>query len=48
MGKLVAPGRQAIPFWLTIVVGIVATFIGTFIARLFGVADTRAVSTGSS
>ena len=43
VGKLVAPGRQAIPFWLTIIVGIVAAFIGTFIARLLGVADTRGI-----
>ena len=27
------PGKQNIPIWLTIVVGIVAAFIGTFIAR---------------
>ncbi len=40
LGKLVAPGRQAIPLWLTIVVGIAAAFIGTFIARIFGVEET--------
>jgi uncharacterized membrane protein YeaQ/YmgE (transglycosylase-associated protein family) len=43
VGKLVAPGKQAIPFWLTIIVGIVAAFIGTFIARLFGVENTRGI-----
>jgi uncharacterized membrane protein YeaQ/YmgE (transglycosylase-associated protein family) len=41
LGRLVAPGKQNIPIWLTIVVGIVAAFIGTWIAGLFGVADTR-------
>lgn len=40
LGKLVAPGKQAIPLWLTIVVGIAAAFIGTFIARIFGVEET--------
>lgn len=40
VGRLVVPGRHAIPIWLTILVGIVAAFIGTFIARLLGVADT--------
>ncbi|MEU4741200.1 GlsB/YeaQ/YmgE family stress response membrane protein [Actinosynnema sp. NPDC023658] len=40
LGKLVAPGKQAIPIWLTLVVGIVAAFIGTFIARALGVEDT--------
>jgi uncharacterized membrane protein YeaQ/YmgE (transglycosylase-associated protein family) len=43
VGKLVAPGRQNIPIWLTILVGIVAAFIGTFIARLLGVQDTPGI-----
>jgi uncharacterized membrane protein YeaQ/YmgE (transglycosylase-associated protein family) len=43
LGRLVVPGRQNIPIWLTIVIGIVAAFIGTAIARLFGVADTRGI-----
>jgi uncharacterized membrane protein YeaQ/YmgE (transglycosylase-associated protein family) len=43
VGRVVAPGRQPIPWWLTILVGIVAAFIGTFIARLFGVADTNGI-----
>jgi uncharacterized membrane protein YeaQ/YmgE (transglycosylase-associated protein family) len=37
LGRLVVPGRQPIPIWLTIIVGIVAAFIGTFLARLFGI-----------
>lgn len=40
LGRLVVPGRQSMPIWLTIVVGIVAAFIGTLLARAFGVADT--------
>ena len=43
LGRLVAPGKQNIPIWLTILVGIVAAFIGTFIARLFGVASTGGI-----
>ncbi|MEU5693357.1 GlsB/YeaQ/YmgE family stress response membrane protein [Actinosynnema sp. NPDC020468] len=43
LGKLVAPGRQNIPVWLTLVVGIVAAFIGTFVARAIGVADTKGI-----
>lgn len=43
VGRLVAPGKQNIPLWLTILVGIVAAFIGTFIARLLGVADTNGI-----
>ena len=37
LGRLVVPGRQPIPIWLTIVVGIVAAFIGTFVARALGI-----------
>jgi len=43
LGRLVVPGRQNIPIWLTILVGIVAAFIGTAIARAFGVATTSGI-----
>ncbi|MFI9005660.1 GlsB/YeaQ/YmgE family stress response membrane protein [Actinosynnema sp. NPDC053489] len=43
LGRLVAPGKQNIPIWLTIVVGIVAAIIGTFIANAIGVGDTRGI-----
>ncbi len=43
LGRLVAPGRQNIPIWLTVLVGIVAAFIGTWIAGFFGVADTGGI-----
>lgn len=33
LGRLVLPGKQNIPIWLTIVVGIVAALLGTVIAR---------------
>jgi uncharacterized membrane protein YeaQ/YmgE (transglycosylase-associated protein family) len=41
LGRLVVPGRQNIPIWLTIVIGIVAALIGTFLANAMGVGDTR-------
>ena len=41
LGRLVLPGRQDIPVWLTIVVGIVAALVGTFIARALDVSDTN-------
>ena len=31
LGRLVVPGKQNIPIWLTIVIGIVAALIGTAI-----------------
>jgi len=40
LGRLVVPGRQNMPIWLTILVGIVAAFIGTAIARAMGVSNT--------
>jgi uncharacterized membrane protein YeaQ/YmgE (transglycosylase-associated protein family) len=43
LGRLVAPGKQSIPIWLTIVIGIVAAFIGTAIARGIGYADTDGI-----
>ncbi len=44
LGRLVVPGKQNIPIWLTIVVGIVAALIGTFIARAVGIStDTDGI-----
>ena len=43
LGRLVLPGRQAIPVWLTIVVGIVAALLGTVIASAMGVKTTPGV-----
>jgi uncharacterized membrane protein YeaQ/YmgE (transglycosylase-associated protein family) len=43
LGRLVLPGRQAIPVWLTIVVGIVAALLGTVIASALGVKTTPGV-----
>lgn len=40
LGRFFAPGKQSIPLWLTIIVGIAAAFIGTWIARGLGYADT--------
>lgn len=35
LGRLVAPGRQHVPLWLTLVIGIVAAFVGSAIAAIF-------------
>ena len=37
LARLILPGKQNIPIWLTIVVGIAAAFVGTFIARAIGI-----------
>jgi uncharacterized membrane protein YeaQ/YmgE (transglycosylase-associated protein family) len=43
LGRLALPGRQNIAIWLTVVIGIVAALIGTFVARAFGVGDTPGI-----
>jgi uncharacterized membrane protein YeaQ/YmgE (transglycosylase-associated protein family) len=40
LARLVLPGKQNIPLWLTIVVGIVAAFVGNYLATLLGVRVT--------
>lgn len=41
LGRLVVPGKQPVPLWLTIVIGIVAAFIGAAIAGAFGYANAN-------
>jgi uncharacterized membrane protein YeaQ/YmgE (transglycosylase-associated protein family) len=41
LGRLVVPGKQNIPIWLTMVIGVVAALLGTVLARAFGVASTN-------
>lgn len=43
LGRLVVPGRQHIPIWLTLVIGIVSALIGTAIAGALDVADTKGI-----
>ena len=38
LGRLVVPGKQPIPIWLTIVIGNAAAFLGTLLARSLGLA----------
>ncbi|MBB5803336.1 putative membrane protein YeaQ/YmgE (transglycosylase-associated protein family) [Saccharothrix ecbatanensis] len=43
LGRLALPGKQNIPIWLTILVGIAAAILGTVIANALGVGDTRGI-----
>ena len=43
LGRLVVPGKQHIPIWLTIVVGIVAALLGTVIAKAGGFSATSGI-----
>ncbi|WP_328309695.1 GlsB/YeaQ/YmgE family stress response membrane protein [Actinomycetospora sp. NBC_00405] len=38
LARAILPGKQRIPIWMTIVAGIVAALIGTFLARALGIA----------
>ena len=40
IARAVLPGRQNIPIWLTIVLGVLGAIIGNGIASLLGVRDT--------
>lgn len=37
LARLILPGKQNIPVWLTILVGIAAAIMGTFLARAVGI-----------
>lgn len=43
LGRAVIPGRQAIPIWLTLLIGVVAAMLGTGVANTLGVAETSGV-----
>jgi uncharacterized membrane protein YeaQ/YmgE (transglycosylase-associated protein family) len=43
LGRLVVPGKQNIPIWLTLVIGVVAALLGTVIAKAVGVNDTKGI-----
>jgi uncharacterized membrane protein YeaQ/YmgE (transglycosylase-associated protein family) len=41
LGRLVVPGKQNIPIWLTMLIGVAAALLGTVIARTANLADTN-------
>ncbi|MEU8252138.1 GlsB/YeaQ/YmgE family stress response membrane protein [Nonomuraea sp. NPDC048916] len=43
LARLLVPGKQHMSIGLTLIVGIVAALLGTLIAHLFGLADTRGI-----
>jgi uncharacterized membrane protein YeaQ/YmgE (transglycosylase-associated protein family) len=40
LGRLVVPGKQSIPIWLTLAIGVVAALVGTIVATALDVAET--------
>jgi uncharacterized membrane protein YeaQ/YmgE (transglycosylase-associated protein family) len=43
LGRLVVPGKQDIPIWLTLLIGVLAAVLGTLVAGVFGVAETPGI-----
>jgi uncharacterized membrane protein YeaQ/YmgE (transglycosylase-associated protein family) len=43
LGRLVVPGKQDIPIWLTLLIGVVAAILGTVVAGAIGVAETPGI-----
>ena len=43
LGRLVLPGKQSLPIWVTLLVGVVAGLAGTFVATALGVDDTDGI-----
>jgi uncharacterized membrane protein YeaQ/YmgE (transglycosylase-associated protein family) len=43
LGRLVVPGKQNIPIWLTLVIGVVAAILGTLLSGALGVDDTDGI-----
>jgi uncharacterized membrane protein YeaQ/YmgE (transglycosylase-associated protein family) len=43
LARLILPGRQNIPVWLTVLIGIAAALLGGAIATWLGVGETRGI-----
>jgi uncharacterized membrane protein YeaQ/YmgE (transglycosylase-associated protein family) len=43
LARLVLPGRQNIPIWLTILVGVVGALVGYYLAAALGVDETDGI-----
>jgi uncharacterized membrane protein YeaQ/YmgE (transglycosylase-associated protein family) len=44
LGRLVVPGKQNIPIWLTMVIGVVAALLGTVLANALGFDTTGTIN----
>jgi uncharacterized membrane protein YeaQ/YmgE (transglycosylase-associated protein family) len=43
IARAILPGRQNIPIWLTIILGVIGAIIGNALASLLGVEDTKGI-----
>ena len=43
IAKMLLPGKQAIPFWLTVICGIIGALLGNLLASAIGVRHTGGI-----
>ncbi len=43
IARLLLPGKQNIPLWLTILIGVAGAILGNLLATAFGVRDTSGI-----
>ena len=43
LGKIVVPGRNPVPIWLTILIGIAGALLGNWISNYVGVRNTNGI-----
>jgi uncharacterized membrane protein YeaQ/YmgE (transglycosylase-associated protein family) len=46
LAKLILPGKQHSPLWLTTLMGMIGGIVGNAIARSIGIAETRGIDWG--
>ncbi|MCN9244575.1 GlsB/YeaQ/YmgE family stress response membrane protein [Streptomyces sp. RY43-2] len=46
LAKLILPGKQHSPIWLTTLMGMLGGIIGNAVARAMGIAETRGIDWG--
>ncbi|MET8949219.1 GlsB/YeaQ/YmgE family stress response membrane protein [Streptomyces sp. NPDC004393] len=46
LAKLILPGRQHSPLWLTTIMGMIGGIVGNAVARTIGIAETRGIDWG--
>ncbi|MCX5210170.1 GlsB/YeaQ/YmgE family stress response membrane protein [Kitasatospora sp. NBC_00240] len=43
IARLLIPGKQDVPLWLTMILGMIGAMIGNGVAHVFGVANTSGI-----
>lgn len=46
IAKAIIPGKQQIPLWLTVILGIIGAVVGNWLATAFGINETKGIDWG--